>query len=176
MRWTTKGPLGSKQLPTETASLGSRNVRTPPSRRGVVVSRSIAVNYLDPHRVCRPSPPPVLVLEKRTYRGQNRHVSELARSSLTARVQSVPHMQRLRPNASKTRPQQLGPDWTGLGNRDRLSSASQVRALARRRKTYRREFPCSVLIPPYRAATPQSTPIIPARLTYSPRARGRRGS
>ena len=95
---------------------------------------------------------------------------------MTARVQSVPHMQRSRPNASKTRPQQPGPDWTGLGSRNRHSSASQVRALARCRKTYRREFPCSVLIPPYRAATPQSTPIIPAKLTYSPRARGRRGA
>ena len=69
IRWTMKGPLGSKRPPTETASLGSRNVRTPPSRRGVVVSRSIAVNDLDPHGVRRPSPLPRLVLEKRTYRG-----------------------------------------------------------------------------------------------------------
>jgi hypothetical protein len=75
MRWTTKGPLGSKRLPTETASLGSRDVRTPPSRRGVVVSRGIADSYLDPHRVRRPSPLPRLVLEKRTYRGQNSRVS-----------------------------------------------------------------------------------------------------
>jgi hypothetical protein len=34
-RWTTKGTLGSKRSLAETAGLGPRNVRTPPSRRGV---------------------------------------------------------------------------------------------------------------------------------------------